>query len=266
MRRRILCLLLLLASAQFASAQQMMHRLGKTGVAIEAIRPVYDYADASVLSAAYYLSGHHQLNDRIMLIAELPFGYYAEETGMSFGNSSGGLGNPYLGMQVHSGIFTFDAGVRVPTLSSSPDAIEFATFSDIQRFEAFLPDLFALHGGFAVQSTPRNGMTYGANLSPALVVRTRSGIDHPTDVYLDYGANVGYVATQVRATVRFDGMGILTRDNLTFARATMHQAALTADFGAGRYRPGFYVALPVDRDMTDFLDTIVGVTFQVALR
>ncbi|HEX6559555.1 MAG TPA: hypothetical protein VF021_08830 [Longimicrobiales bacterium] len=265
MRRRILCLLLLLFSAGFGQAQQTTQRFGATGISLEAIHPTYDHYTASVLSAAYYLSAHHQLNERILLVAELPFSYLVEQGGFSFDRSSASLGNPYVGLQTRYGIATYNFGVRLPTLSNPPEAADFAVMADIQRMEAFVQDLFTVHAGFALQSNPRNGLTYGMNLSPALMYRTRA-VPNRSDLYLDYGANIGYVSTQVRSALRFDGLSILTRDHLTFAEATLHQAVGTVDFGAGRFRPGFYMGVPLDHDMTSMLDVTLGLTFQVALR
>lgn len=258
-------LAMIAAAGPLSSQTVSLTRPGRYSVALEAARPQLTFGDERVgaTSGAFFLSGHAAVGARANLIVELPFAHAQVDGFLS--ESSSTLGNPYVGLQVIRDRVRFDFGGRLPVA----DDDEFASFigvaAELERMEAFLPDVASLSGALRIETGPANGMNFAVFVGPSLLVFTGDDVlNDDNEVMLTYGIEPAYRGTSVRAGARLLGRYAATGEG-AFADRSMHQLGLFADFGAGRIRPGVHLRLPLDEDLREDLPWILGLNIQFVL-
>lgn len=252
---------LLLAFPGVALAQQNYSNEGTAGFAIEAIRPAMEGVGHSFASVALFSTGHVELRPGLRLLLELPVAFSSEFEDVDMDGPV--LGDPYLGVQARTGATTLDFGFRAPIASDAKYASVIGTVADLDRVEAFAPDILTVRAGAATDYRLGRGITLGAQLSPAVWIPTDDAADEgDTEFVLGYGASVGYAASGGRLTARFSGRALLSEEGLDFDERTLHQIAMTGSIG-DRVRPGFQVSMPLDGDALS--KVAFGLTLQAAV-
>jgi hypothetical protein len=248
-----------------AGAQSYWHDdAGRAQYRLELLKPFVKNVDESLLTGSAFLSGSFLVGTGLRLEAELPF------TRVSFSNPVLGdisgfqLGNPYVGLVSHRGErpFAFRAGIRLPLVGIPEDpadltAIAVGAASDLDRLEAFAPDLFTIRGGVEWLKVQPGGLLLGAALGPSLLVDT--GLDN-AELLGDYGFRIGYRGEGFQTHVALTGRINLTSDDADgLSERTQHQLTGAIALRRGRLRPEALVRFPLDEGIRDLTGVIVGV-------
>lgn len=232
-------------------------RVGATGIAFEALHPNLSDEDASILTAAYYLSGHHQISSRALLVFQLPVAYSSIS---SVAGSSSTIGNPYVGIALSREKSSLEFGVRFPLASEDEEATFVGVFTDAMRMEAFLPDVLSARVSARQDFVRTDRAAFGMQIAPVLLVPTGDGSD--PELIVNYSAGVSVMQPQARFHARAGG-GLIVTEAGRFAERTLHQLGIAADFGPGRVRPGAYLSVPLDADYQELVDIVFGLTLQI---
>ena len=201
-------------------------------------------------------------------MAELPISHYGADDG--FGDEGGtSLGKPYVGVEIaEPGASTFfEVGLRVPLASEEGEGLETGFLADHNRVEAFVPDWVSiLLVPNYVYDSP-SGFSVRLRLGPSLLVVTeKEEFSDRVELFGLYGAQLRYQARQVRVGAGFTGRLIVTEEEAHFEERSVHHVggALIGDLGT--VRPGLHLKVPVDEELGDGLDYVVGVSLSVPLR
>jgi hypothetical protein len=162
---------------------------------------------------------------------------------------------------MHQAGFSLEFGARLP-IGGSNDAAVYGIFADVDRMDAFASKLTTLQASVKYQHPAERGPTWGLAVSPRLWVPKDDGYSE-TQVAIGYGVNVGYNGESVRTRLQLNGLADLSGDG---ADNAVHQGSISADFGRGAIRPGFYASVPVDADLKEVITASVGLTLRIQVR
>jgi hypothetical protein len=248
-----------------AAAQSYWHDdAGRAQYRLELLKPFLKSVDESFFTGAGFLSGSFLVGTGLRLEGELPF------TRTSFSNPALGdisgfrVGNPYVGLVSHRGErpFAFRVGVRLPVVGFPDDpadltAIAVGAISDLDRLEAFAPDLVTVRGGIEWIKVQPGGLLLGAAFGPTVLVD--DGFGH-AELLGDYGFRMGYRNEALQAYGAITGRINVTSDDVDgLSERTQHQLTGVLAMRRGSVRPEFLVRFPLDDDSRDLAGVIVGV-------
>ncbi len=238
-------------------------------ITLEVLKPDFgENSNASFLTSSSFLTLHLPISNNLMFTGELPFSYAKFSSRFSGDRSGGTIGNPYIGFEYRDNkksTFMGEFGVRIPLTSDESIAAFPGLLTDfIDRAEAFAPKIFSIHTMANYVSQSETGVTLRVRSGPLLWLNTEdNGGD--TEVFLLYGATIGYNGDAVRLQGGFNGRWLLSNDGANFGESTLHQIGFSANFGSGNVRPGVSLRVPLDDDFQNTLDLTLGldVTFQL---
>jgi len=229
-------------------------RGNRPSIALELQKPSFDGDGFSFATGVAFLSARVPAG-KVVLVAELPTAF-----GSISGVSSTVIGNPYVGLELGGAEVSGELGVRIPTASVSGDddfAVGVGLLSDFDRFEAFMDDLTAVRAAVRFDRREPSGFGFGGTLAPALLIPTKEG---DSELFVGYAARVSYAWTGASVGAEFSGRLLVTEGDLDFGERTVHQLALGTGVDLGRWRPGAYVRLPLDQNLSGSLNYVIGVT------
>jgi hypothetical protein len=250
-----------------AGAQSYWHDdAGRAQYRLELLKPFVKNVDESFLTGSAFLSGSFLVGTGLRLEAELPFtraAFSLPVLGDTLDISGSRIGNPYIGLVSHQGErpFAFRLGVRLP-LSGGADDLEDLTAlavggaTDLDRIEAFAPELITLRGGVEWLRVQPGGLLLGAALGPSLLVD--DGFDD-AELLGDYGFRLGYRGEAFQTYAALTGRINLTSDDAEgLPERTQHQLTGAIAMRRGRLRPEAMVRFPLDEGIRDLVGVIVG--------
>jgi hypothetical protein len=250
-----------------AGAQSYWHDdAGRAQYRLELLKPFVKNIDESFLTGSAFLSGSFLVGTGLRLEAELPFtraAFALPVLGDTLDISASRLGNPYIGLVSHRGErpFLFRLGLRLP-LSGEVDfedlpALAVGGASDIDRLEAFAPEVITLRGGVEWLKVQPGGLLLGAAIGPSLLVD--DGFDD-AELLGDYGFRLGYRSEGFQTYAALTGRINLTSDDADgLSERTQHQLTGAIAMRRGRLRPEALVRFPLDEGIRDLVGVIVGV-------
>jgi hypothetical protein len=250
-----------------AGAQSYWHDdAGRAQYRLELLKPFVKHVDESFLTGSAFLSGSFLVGTGLRLEAELPFtraAFALPVLGDTLDISASRLGNPYIGLVSHRGErpFLFRLGLRLP-LSGEVDfedlpALAVGGASDIDRLEAFAPEVITLRGGVEWLKVQPGGLLLGAAIGPSLLVD--DGFDD-AELLGDYGFRLGYRSEGFQTYAALTGRINLTSDDADgLSERTQHQLTGAIAMRRGRLRPEALVRFPLDEGIRDLVGVIVGV-------
>jgi hypothetical protein len=264
MIRRLLIVLAALTMATPAFSQSLwLDRHYRPSVLGEVLFPTFEGGDTEFPTWAWFVSGKLPVGDGTSVVLELPYAH--GDVGDGPGSSAGSIGNPYLGIDYQpkpSGLI-LEAGVRLP-LESDEEFLPFiiGTASDVDRWEAFWPNLVPIRLGFHYHHAPASTpVEWDLRFVPSVWIPTESGAD--TELFFGYGGTVRYAGEQVRVGGGLGGRWNATADNADFGESSWHQLDLEADFLPGSVRPGLQLKVPIDDGLIDTTNLAWGFTLTV---
>ena len=175
--------------------------------------------------------------------------------------SSTTLSNPTIGVIFGSENGSFgELGLEIP-LAQEWGEDDYATgtalVSDLDRFEHFLSDWLSFHGSYTGRRTLEGGALVGARVGGALMapVGDSRGDSELRARYATFGQiPVGSAAVGAELS----GSADLTEEG-DFGSRSVHQITLFAGFPESRRATHVYARLPLDSDLNDALDLVIGV-------
>jgi hypothetical protein len=235
---------------------------------VEAFKPKFagELSGISATTSAYFLSGRVPVGQRGALVGEATLSHFSAE-GPFTNLSETSFGNPYIGYQRHSRHgFSLELGAHLPLFKDDDffGGITGVATSFIHRPEAYVLDLLA------ITSTARQTI----DITPLTLLRIHGGpsflINTDKDDFEDrgellmrYGGHIrrnfghGYIAGGL------EGIMIVTEGDLSLSERFAHQLFAQAGLHLGSLQPGLYFSLPLDQDLGEITDFVVGLRLSV---
>ncbi len=236
--------------------------LPQRGTALDILRPKFQAGGTSLTSVAAYISGRFPTGG-IAIRFELPLAYAS--TSGPFGSTSFTFGNPYVGIE--SGADTglaFEAGLRGPAASENEFAAQLGFFSDITRFEAFVPNSATVSGRARWRLHDESGFTFDAGGGPSVVFPTNGQGD--AELILHHHMTAGYRGRDAWASVGFGGWTFVTEDAGGVGQRTLNEIGASLGFASGTVRPAVHVIVPLDDEYNALVGVVLGFGVSVAVK
>ena len=176
------------------------------------------------------------------------------------------IGNPYVGLEFRkpgSSVFT-EIGGRIPvTPDDKFSASSIGGSADFDRLEAFASDLLAITGKINYHNKNASNLVIRLRGGPTVWIPTDEG---DTELLLDYSAQVGYEGQQVSVIGGLTGRLIVTEEDLDFGERTFHHLGASASLNLGTVSPGIHFRIPIDEDLSDSIDSVLGLNLVFQLQ
>ncbi len=264
--------LISLLSSQAVSQPTLLIPEGDQAISLEWRKPAFAFENtASALSSATYLGYRYRTSRTVSWLFELPFAYFSNNPADSEDKlDQFTLGNPYLGVRFSSveSRFSAELGVRPqPVDESSEAAYVLGILSDLERRDAFLPDITPVSLMFAVR-WPWEDSPFGMRLRIGTSLWFMSGERSKGDmeILVRYGAVLYYEKGDLLAE------SALTSDWATLQVAggaedkSIYEWSLSIGYlvSAG-IRPGLHFRIPLSGDIREYLDYTGGISLSYVL-
>ncbi|MDX1407584.1 MAG: hypothetical protein R3330_05605 [Saprospiraceae bacterium] len=228
-------------------------------IRIELDKPVFENGDdIGFLTLATFINGQFPVSDNVALIFELPVAFASFD-----GESSTGVGNIGVGLNVYGQQFSGHFSIGIPTADDSEAAFA-GIFADVtERFNAFNSENVPIKVYGNLLERPVEGFAY----------RVRGGFDLtiPTDDFgeteLLFGltALAGYAFSGGLVQAGLSTITILTEEDLDFSERVIESIVMSGEFGSGNIVPGVILRIPIDADLSDLYNLVVGVSVDFKL-
>ena len=236
-------------------------------VSIEAVKPFFkdDFVrDPLFFSSALNLNLRVPVDDRFMVVAEVPLSYFdVKDSNL---DNTVSLGNPYLGMEVRGNteLFFGELGVRFPVVDASDNGIVSGTAADYARADAYAIDQWCIGvlGNLQYRPDPSSGVMLRARFGPVFSIYSGDSefVDN-SEAYLVYGGQVWFTYQ------RFSGaMGLFARTWVSESdvdNRTLEHLGFTFSVDATVVRPGLQLHIPMDEHMRDVAGVAIGLHLTV---
>jgi len=247
-------------------------------VGLEIFKPNFkNINDATITTSnsgwVFFPSLRWPLSTKVHFVGELPFAFASAEVKSSRFNinqsrSESVVGNPYLGVEIkgrNSPVFT-EIGIRLP-ISSEKKFLATGTgiLADIDRLEAFFPNTLSITGMLNYHHREVSGFALRFRGGPSLLINTDSGSGDDTELFIGYSAQAGYESERFSLLGGLTGRANLTEEDADFSERSVHQLGFNASLGLGKVRPGLHFRLPLDEDLKDSLDFVLGFNLGIQL-
>ena len=269
-----------LVMAQPVAAQNYWMRPGEgTSVSLEIFKPKFDHSDGyKMLTSVWLFSAQIEANERLSIIADLPISnvdwesdYYYDYYSYPREAKSTLIANPYLGIEYKLANPSKDetslvrVGVRLPLADEDEFGASYiGIFTLPDRAEVFVPDLAVLSGGIGWRRTlGESGIRLELDINGTYWIPTDGG---ETELLGDYSFAFRLPIQVANLGLGLAGRMLITESDLDMAERTEHYARLSANFDAGRIRPGVHILVPIEEDVADFVDYSYGVNFTYLIK
>lgn len=238
----------------------------KKSIAIEILKPTLDGDDnTTFVSSAIFLSGRFTLSPNLLFVGELPFAHHGIDTDFRK-HTETVIGNPYIGLEFRSPsspVFA-ELGVRVPI---TPDDKGFASdmgiFADLDRFEAFTPDVLTVAGKVNFYRKSDRNIVFRIRSGPSLFINTRRDAGDDVELFVDYSAQIGLEGRRVSLIGGITGRLLVTEEDLNFGERSFHHLGAALSLNLVKVRPGIHFRVPIDDDFAEVVDFIFGVNLGI---
>jgi hypothetical protein len=245
---------------------------------IEALRPQFTFAGAepTFWTSAWFVTVAVPIHKRLHFVGQLPFafGKLKDATVPTKGEA---FGNPGLGLRFDHERLTIDVGARIPLvkngiITDKGFASFVGTLADIDRQEAFVPDILPIYGMVRTKIDagklsiyPYGGVSLTVKLQSerndffARVFRLR---EDDGELFVLYGADGWVELKPVYLGATFSGRTWTTSGG-TFSASTINQISVRAKLVLEKVTPGLLFRLPLDKDI--LLDNVFGLNVEISL-
>jgi len=237
------------------------------GLLLEILKPEFEGEDdLTFLTSAWFLSGRFRTNEKLCWSFEIPYTHYGFSSEWD-DQKDDALGNPYIGVELgglSSPVFG-EIGFRVPLAPAIYDAATSAgQFADyVDRTEAFLPDILSVQA--LINHYKRKPSGFSTRVRGGVINWIAIGERDESEMFLVYSAHAGYESPKVSILAGISGRYFLTGDDLDVYEATIHRISVETGIQLGKTRPGIHFRLPVDDDLKNIIDYVIGFSVSVGL-
>jgi len=228
---------------------------------IEAVHPQFKFSEAkpTTLTSAWFVTVTLPVWQGVSFVGQLPvaFGKLKDSTVPTKDET---IGNPAVGLRFQREHLTIEAVARLP-IAKNGFAGFIGALADIDRQEAFVPDIVALVGlikpkiGTARFSVlPYGGVSFNLKTQHerneffARVFKLR---EDDGELFILYGGEAWLGIRKLHVGGAFNGRGWLT-SGAGFAKSTIHQVTAQAKLAFGHVAPTVFVRIPLDDILLDY--------------
>jgi hypothetical protein len=264
----ILCLNLITCNAQ---PIWLFQRYDDT-VSLEILKAHFKDTDyTSPGTSIFFLSARLKGPNNVIAVCEIPYtyvsfkSYFGEDA--QKGESSNYMGNPYLGIEIHSDKLPLfgEIGLRMPIAPNDRSLISVfvMTIGDfIDRAEAFAP-AFPINFALNCRIQDPSGLNLRFRLGSAAWIPTKE--ENELDWYLLYCIDIGYALQKADLKVGISGRRILTERDIMYGERSLNQFVFAVSYNFSRIQPSLSFRLPLDEDLSEFIDYTIGLAIEVGL-
>jgi hypothetical protein len=255
-----LCLMVVAAPA---AAQDYWSNPGNNELSLELVRPMLPDDELTTTSFALFAGGTINLTKTLAVAFDFPYARAAYDIGEAETSSS--IGNPYVGVEYAMPALGLQltGGARLPLAKLEIDNFlgqALGILSTIDRMEAFVPEAATLQASARLtrELTPNFFVSGRLGANMALYTDTEEGEDS-SDLFTLYGAQGWYQTGALRVGGGLLGRLLLTgEEDSSFSDNSWHEAGLWLDYAVGPTRPGIFIRMPLDDEMSDIMDFTIG--------
>jgi hypothetical protein len=206
-------------------------------------------------------------------------GSFVEINGSEFA-----LGNLYVGVQMQSTAMaeqnmSFALGARFGTADNEKaNALAIAGVADFLNYQRYYAKAWSLYFNFSQGSNPLNRLVFGYEMGLDLIfkdrpvfymidtqtsTRTEVGSSIDSDSWVHYGFHISGRDGPFLLRTELAGVFLLSEPHLSITERFVKELAFGLFLEGETFRPGVYYVLPLDDDVNDVLNDVVG--FKLAM-
>jgi len=246
--------------------------LGAQSLTLEVLRPQFKFrtsnttkaSEPSTLTTAWFATLTLPIYKNIQFVGQVPFagGKLVDNPVDTKGST---IGNPAFGLRFdHQNLF-IDVGLRLP-LAKNGFAGFIGAIADIDRQEAFVPDLLPLYGMIKtkISISKFSVRPYGGATFNIRVERDKLGVDYLRSVFrarandgelfVVYGGEGGFDLGQFYVGGTYSARTWVS-SGVSFGTGSINQISIRAQYDFGKVIPGAIFRFPVDDIL---LDSVFG--------
>jgi len=232
---------------------------------IEAVKPDFTFSKSkpSFFTSAWFVTLDLPIAFGISLTGEVPFAF-GKLKDNPVPTKDETIGNPAVGLRFHREHLTIDVAARIPLVKSG-----FAGFvgalADIDRQEAFVPDIVALVGmiktkiGSRFSVHPYGGISLnfktaqgpGKFFSREYFRGVFKATEDDGEMYVLYGAEGWLQIKKLQLGAAFNGRAWVS-SGVSFDRSSIHQISARAKLNFDTIAPGIMFRIPLDDILLDY--------------
>lgn len=260
-----------LVPASLSAQSIWLDRSADKTVGLEVLIPNFKDEDG-VSGWAAFLSLRAPLSNQLHFVGEMPFAHGSFESRSIFidSGSQNSIGNPYFGIEIgRQGSPVFgEIGARVPLASEDKfGATLVGLVTDFDRLEAFAPKMLPLTAMLNYHHKEASGFAIRLRGGPSFLINTdKDEFEDGSELFIGYSAQAGYESEQVSILGGVTGRANMTEENADFGERSVHQLGFNASVGLGNVRPGIHFRLPLDDDLKDSMDFVMGFNLGIQLK
>ena len=233
-------------------------------VAIEFLKPNFaGDVGTTFPTMAVFMTFRQEIGEKVSFVAELPLAHYGP--GGSLQRISGSettLGNIYVGLEGRRAGAFGEAGVRLPTSDEHRgDALIVGIFSDLGRWEAFLPNAFVFSAWSNYRSPQETGLGGRIRVGSSIWVPTEG---EDVDVLLHYTGQLFFRDPVGELSAGFTGRLVVTEAG-DLGKRTLHELGFSGSLTRGNVKPALHFKVPLDDDLSSVLDFVMGLSLAVLI-
>jgi len=225
-----------------------------------------DFNDVAFSTSLIYITTQIPFSEQFVFVGELPISH-ADFTFQSFNFSETSVGNPYVGVKLmlENSPASFEFGLRPNvTPDDKPAAATTAFNTDVDRFEAFIPKLVTFLGRVHYKQQTGGNFVVRLDGGPTLWVFTDNGIDNKTQFWVNYSGMVGYDGQFFNLFGGITGRVRMSQSG-SFGERSTHQLGVTAGLNLGHVKPGLHFRVPIDNQLNNVINYVIGLNLNVEL-
>jgi hypothetical protein len=214
----------------------------------------------SGISGVYKLYGYFPLKKSWQVNTEIPLVI------VKLGETSEtGLGNIYVEFQkaLNPDKTTWFAfGLYLPTIGNEKyEKMTIGMISDPYRFLQYTEGV-TVNSTFGYNLREKPGILFGVDLGPDIFIPTTGGGD--VELLIHYGLKGGYQFNMVSTWAELSGIMIVTQEG-GLNEKWINQVFFGAQLNQGKFRPGLFYGIHLDRGLREGINGLLGVNLQVVI-
>lgn len=221
---------------------------------LELDKPLFEEGDdVGFLTLATFINGQFPLSDQLALVAEVPVAFSSFD-----GESSTGIGNIGVGINYYSGNFQGHLSIGIPTADDS-EAAFIGILTDVtERLNTFNTNAVPVKLLGSVNNQPLEGFVYRVHGGFELAIASEDFVE--TELYFGLTALAGYAFPGGLIRAGLSTIALVTESELDFGERVIESLILNGEFTGGNVVPGVILRIPIDTDLSEVYNLVVGVS------
>jgi hypothetical protein len=247
----------------------------KNNVSVEINKPVtpsesilrFVIPGFDALSGSVFLSGRYSLkkNKNITFIADFPIAHGNIDDTIITNGSETIIGNPYIGTEfdIPSTPIYFQLGLRIPLVPDDNAVAKIAgIYSDFDRSEAFMHDIFPIYGAVNFNTVSENKILFAARGGVNVLFNSDTiNFESDPSLIVDYNFQTGYIDKQIEVILSAVGRYDVSSGTLYPEKRSLIQYGLSVIVPVNNIRPAISLRVPGNDRSGDVINYVIGLDF-----